>query len=82
VTLVSDLVLGTSVESQHVHTTAQVTSLDAALAAKPAGGQAAIANLNLGSLVLLSDVVTAVGTIQTKVTTLLSELRTSGLIAP
>ena len=45
-------------------------------------GQPAIANLNLGTLTLLTDVITAVGTIQTKVNTLLAELRTAGLIAP
>jgi hypothetical protein len=46
------------------------------------GGQAAIADLNLGVLVLLTDVITAVGTIQTKLNTLLAELRTSGLLLP
>jgi hypothetical protein len=46
------------------------------------GGQAAIANLSLGSLTLLTDVITAVGTIQTKVNTLLAELRAAGVIAP
>lgn len=44
--------------------------------------QAAIADLNLGVLVLLTDAITAIGTIQTKVNVLLAELRTSGLISP
>jgi hypothetical protein len=46
------------------------------------GPQTAIADLNITGLVLLSDVVTAIGTLQTKVNTLLTELRTAGLIAP
>lgn len=46
------------------------------------GGQAAIPNLNLGALVLLTDAITAIGTIQTSYNTLLSELRTAGIIAP
>lgn len=46
------------------------------------GGQPAIADLSLGVLVLLTDVITAVGTIQTKVNALLAELRTAGVIAP
>jgi hypothetical protein len=45
------------------------------------GGQTAIANLNLGTLMLLTDAITAIGTIQTKVNTLLAELRTAGIIA-
>ena len=61
-------------------------SASAAIAASklsgvPVGGQAAIADLNLGTLVLLTDVITAVGTVQTKVNTLLAELRTSTLLA-
>lgn len=47
-----------------------------------AGNQAAIAALNLGTLTLLTDAITAIGTIQTKVNTLLTELRTAGIIAP
>jgi hypothetical protein len=47
-----------------------------------AAAQTAIANLNLGTLTLLTDAITAIGTIQTKVNTLLAELRTSGLLAP
>jgi hypothetical protein len=47
-----------------------------------AAGQTAIANLNLGTLTLLTDAITAIGTIQTKMNTLLAELRTSGLLAP
>jgi uncharacterized protein YpuA (DUF1002 family) len=43
-------------------------------------GQAAIANLSLGTLTLLTDAITAIGTIQTKVNTLLAELRTSVLL--
>jgi hypothetical protein len=46
------------------------------------GGQAAIANLNLDTLTLLTDVITAVGTIQTTVNTLLAELRTAGILLP
>jgi hypothetical protein len=44
--------------------------------------QTAITDLNLGTLVLLTDAITAIGTIQTKLNTLLSELRTAGLISP
>lgn len=46
------------------------------------GGQTAIANLNLGTLTLLTDAITAIGTIQTKINTLLAELRTAGILAP
>jgi hypothetical protein len=46
------------------------------------GGQTAIANLNLGALVLLTDAITAIGTIQTTVNTLLAELRTARLLSP
>ncbi len=45
-------------------------------------GQTAIADLNLGVLTLLTDVITAVGTIQSKVNTLLAELRTARLLSP
>jgi hypothetical protein len=44
--------------------------------------QAAISDLNLGTLTLLTDAITAIGTIQAKLNTLLSELRTAGLITP
>jgi hypothetical protein len=44
--------------------------------------QTAIADLNLGSLTLLTDAITAIGTLQTKVNTLLAELRTAGLLSP
>lgn len=44
------------------------------------GGQAAIANLNLGTLTLLTDVITSLGTLQTSYNTLLSELRAAGVI--
>ena len=44
------------------------------------GQQAAIADLNLGALVLLTDVITALGTVQGKVNTLLAELRTAGVL--
>lgn len=47
-----------------------------------AAGQAAIADLNLGTLTLLTDAIAAIGTIQTKVNTLLAELRVSGLLLP
>jgi len=43
---------------------------------------AAVANLNLGTLTLLTDVITAVGTIQTQVNALLVQLRAQGVIAP
>lgn len=46
------------------------------------GAQAAIADLNLGTLTLLTDVITAVGTVQAKVNTLLGELRAAGIILP
>jgi hypothetical protein len=45
-------------------------------------GQAPIADLNLGVLTLLTDVITAIGTVQGKVNTLLAELRTAGLLLP
>lgn len=43
--------------------------------------QTAIADLSLGTLTLLTDVITAVGTIQSKMNTLLAELRTSKVLA-
>jgi hypothetical protein len=43
---------------------------------------AAVANLNLGVLTLLTDVITAIGTIQTQVNALLVQLRAQGVIAP
>lgn len=43
---------------------------------------AAVADLNLGALVLLSDVITALGTLQTKFNALLAQLRAQGVIAP
>jgi hypothetical protein len=43
---------------------------------------AAVANLNLGALVLLTDAITAIGTIQTQVNALLAQLRAQGVIAP
>jgi pyrimidine operon attenuation protein/uracil phosphoribosyltransferase len=43
---------------------------------------AAVANLNLGTLVLIADVITAIGTIQTQVNALLAQLRAQGVIAP
>jgi hypothetical protein len=46
------------------------------------GGQTAIADLNVGALVLLADVITAIGTTQTKLNVLLAELRTARLLAP
>lgn len=67
-------------------TNAKVSASAAIAASKLAGvvtgPQTAIADLNLGTLVILTDVITAVGTIQTKVNTLLSEARTAGLLAP
>ena len=44
--------------------------------------QAAIPDLNLGALTLLTEAITAIGTIQTKFNVLLAELRTAGLITP
>jgi hypothetical protein len=44
--------------------------------------QAAIANLSLGALTLLTDVITALGTVQASYNTLLSELRTAGVLSP
>lgn len=44
--------------------------------------QTAIANMSLGSLTLLTDVITALGTVQSKYNTLLAELRTAGIISP
>jgi hypothetical protein len=52
------------------------------LAPAVAAGQTAISDLNLGSLTLLTDVITALGTVQTKVNLLLAELRSSGLLTP
>jgi hypothetical protein len=43
---------------------------------------AQVADLNLGSLVLLADVITALATVQTKVNATLAQLRTQGIIAP
>jgi hypothetical protein len=43
---------------------------------------AAVADLNLGSLVLLSDVITALATTQTKLNAVLAQLRAQGVIAP
>ena len=43
--------------------------------------QAAIANLNLGVLTLLTDVITALGTVQASYNTLLSELRSAGILS-
>lgn len=41
-----------------------------------------VADLNLGTLTLLTDVITALGTVQTKVNALLAQLRAQGIIAP
>lgn len=62
-------------------------SASAAIAASKLSGvvtgpQTAIADLNLGVLTLLTDAITAIGTIQTKVNTLLAESRTAGLLSP
>lgn len=43
---------------------------------------AAVANLNLGTLVLLTDAITAIGTIQTQLNAALAQLRAQGVIAP
>jgi len=67
-------------------TNAKVAANAAIAASKLTGvtlsGQAAIADLNLGTLTLLTDAITAIGTIQAKTNTLLAELRTSGLLLP
>jgi hypothetical protein len=42
----------------------------------------AIADMNLGTLALLTDVITALGTVQTKYNALLTALRNQGIIAP
>ena len=42
----------------------------------------AIADMNLGTLTLLTDVITALGTVQTKYNALLAALRNQGIIAP
>ena len=42
----------------------------------------AVANLNLGTLTLLTDAITALGTVQTQVNALLVQLRAQGVIAP
>ena len=47
-----------------------------------AASQTPIADLNLGVLTLLTDAITAIGTIQAKVNTLLAELRTARLLSP
>lgn len=65
-------VIGTDVQA----VSAELTSL---LAAIPTP---AVPDLNLGVLTLLTDVVTAVGTIQTKVNALLAQLRTAGIVTP
>jgi hypothetical protein len=44
--------------------------------------QAAIADANIGTLVLLSDVITASAALQTKVNAILAALRAAGIIAP
>jgi hypothetical protein len=42
----------------------------------------AVANLNLGTLTLLTEAITALGTIQTSYNALLAQLRAQGVIAP
>ncbi len=42
----------------------------------------AVANLNLGTLTLLTDAITAIGTMQTTINALLAQLRAQGVIAP
>jgi len=43
---------------------------------------AQVADLNLGTLTLLTDVITALGTVQTKINALLTQLRAQGIITP
>ena len=43
---------------------------------------AQVADLNLGTLTLLTDAITALGTVQTKINALLAQLRAQGIIAP
>lgn len=61
--------------------TSKITGLDAALTAVPVGGQAAIANVSVGAVVLLSDAITAITELRTKLNAALADLRASGLIA-
>jgi hypothetical protein len=42
----------------------------------------AVANLNLGAMTLLTEAITALGTIQTSYNALLAQLRAQGVIAP
>jgi hypothetical protein len=73
-------VLGTSA-SRNVGTTAGTVAAgnDSRFPTIP---QAAIANLNLGVLALLTDVITALATVQASYNTLLAELRTAGILLP
>lgn len=45
-------------------------------------GQPAIPDLAMGTLVVLADVITGMGTLQTKINTLLAELRAARIISP
>jgi hypothetical protein len=44
--------------------------------------QTALADSNVGTLTLLTDAITAIGTLETKINALLAKLRTAGVIAP
>jgi hypothetical protein len=44
--------------------------------------QAAIANANVGTIALLTEAITAIGSLQTKVNAILAALRSAGIIAP
>jgi hypothetical protein len=44
--------------------------------------QAAIADANVGTLTLLTEAITAIGTLQAKVNAILAALRAAGIIAP
>ena len=43
---------------------------------------AQVADMSLGTLTLLTDVIVALGTVQTKYNALLAQLRAQGIIAP
>jgi len=44
--------------------------------------QGAIADANTGTLTLLTDAITAIGTLQSKINAILAALRAAGIIAP
>jgi hypothetical protein len=60
----------------------KITAAKLAAGAAATTGNTAVADLNLGTLTLLTDVITAVVTVQTKVNAILAGLRASGLLSP